>query len=440
MRIDTLKGLFKTTFSREFVDELARSTGAFVRFREIYPLPFVLSLLATVCTGPMRSIAGAHLAYHRLTGSSVSRSAFDAKVGSPEVASFLWQLFAQKLLASNRRARRSLPAPLRAFYDILIEDGTRMPVRKSLSDRLQSTTPGQAALKLLVRMSLAQGQVEDVRFAAAIHHDHKLLRGEVIAGALYLRDLGFYEHAEFARIADANAFFVSLLKSNAMPVVAKVYQGIRAFRAAEGVTLDGSLTYSRSVDVDAIFRLADGTQKTFRVVSLEVPVTNQHDKPTGERRRLWLVTNLDRKEWSVEAIAALYRLRYTCIERLFRSCKHIGKLDNLDTGRMAVVMVFVASSWLLQTLADRVVNALVKHLGFGQVSGDRVLLVLVDAWNDVMKWLYGGATQAKWELLAQRLRYFGRHPNPSQPKRIRQVVDTLEAQPAVSSDLGAVFA
>ena len=307
-----------------------------------------------------------------------------------------------------------------------------MNVRKSLADRLRSTQPGQAALKLLTRMSLGSGQVADVRFAAALHHDHELRRGALEKGALYLRDLGFYDHGEFARIHDAGAFFVSRLKTSVFPVVYKVYQGIDETVSCFEEPLDNRLSYGAVVDVDAFFRLDDGTERIFRVVQIEVPEVDRHDEPTGALRRLWLVANLDRNEWTVAAIAALYRLRYACIERLFRFGKHIGRLDHLDSGRMPVLLIFVVAFWILQTLADRVTQQLLPVYGFGRVSGDRTMPVVVEGWSDRMQALYTPRKhhQLLWKALHESVLHLGRHPNPSQRKRIRQVVITLAEQAA----------
>ena len=109
MQVDPLKGLFRATFDEKKINELARETSAFRRFRDILPLPFVLSVLAAISTGPSRSIAAAHRAFERLTGVTVERSSFDARLANPTMAAFFWKLFAEQLLLANRHARRGRP-------------------------------------------------------------------------------------------------------------------------------------------------------------------------------------------------------------------------------------------------------------------------------------------------------------------------------------------
>lgn len=426
MDIHTLRETFRNTFSKPYVEAVARETGAFKRFRSILPLPFLLSVLEASCLGPSRAIAVAHRAFLRISGVDVGNSAYDEKLASVNTVHFFWRIFSDLLQRGNRAAYRALPAPLREFVDILVDDGSRMNVRKSLAERLRSTTQGQAALKLMAKYSMAKGEVQDIRIGAAIHHDHRLLRGAPQEGALYLRDLGFYDHSEMARIDDANAFFLLRLKGNAMPTLDEVFEGIEP-PSTTGHRLDGELQYASKVDVNAWFQLADGSGRSFRVVSIEVPSTDRHGKVLGVTVRLWFVCNLPREIWSVESIASLYRLRYSVIERYFRSSKHLGRMDHLDTGRMPLLMTFLLASLLLQTLANRLTQQLIQDDGFGHVSTERVMTCLVEGWSLIAKSLSSPKpwSSTVWHETLLIMRRQGRHPNPHQPQRAAQVAALL---------------
>jgi hypothetical protein len=422
-----VKELFRATFSKDYVELVGRQTKAFERFREIYPLPFLLSVLEASCVGPRRSIAAGHRAFIRISGRPISDNSYDTKLASVATVHFFFRLFSDLLAGGNRAAYRALPAPLREFVDILIDDGSRMNVRKSLAERLRSTTEGQAALKLMATVSLAKGELVDARIGAALHHDRRLLRSKPVPGALHLRDLGFYDHQEMARLDDANAFFVLRLKAIAKPTLQEVFQGSDALASDLGDVLDRGATCGAHVDVDASFRLDDGSQRTFRVVSIEVPCTDRHDKPLGEKVRLWFVCNLPREVWSVESIATLYRLRYSVIERYFRSGKHLGRMDHMDTGRMTVIMTFLLATLILQTLANRLTQQLIQDLGFGNVSGERIMSCLVEGWSVMANSL---ARSNPWQSMVwfntiRMLKQQGRHPNPHQPQRAAQVAKIL---------------
>src|SRR5690606_2949907 len=119
-----------------------------------------------------------------------------------------------------------------------------------------------------------------------------------------------------------------------------------------GEVLHGELAYGPVVDVDARFNVTGVREgAVFRVVKVDVPRVDRHDKPLGGTVECWYVTNLNRADWPPETIAALYRLRWA-LERLWRSSKDLARLDHLNTGRLTVLYVFIAASLLLQLLAD----------------------------------------------------------------------------------------
>lgn len=252
MDLSTLSTLFEATFDREALTEAGRRLGAFERERKVTVFDFVLALVSAGCVGPERSIAAVRRAWELLAGETIAPKSFDAHF-NPGMVRLLWELIHDVMAPSNRALRRSWPAPLRDLYDVLIVDGTRMAVDSALAEVLRDTTPGKAALKLLGVLSLGDGHLTDVRAGAAVHHDRKLLRlGTLLAGALYLLDLGFYDHDLFAGYADANAFFASRLKDSAMPRIDAVVTGVAGGAAVVGQRLDGARTYGPVVEYKQI--------------------------------------------------------------------------------------------------------------------------------------------------------------------------------------------
>jgi len=430
VRVDTLKGQFRATFDASQLEESARDFRAFQRVKTIQPADLVLALIAACCMGPCRSIASARRAWEALTEQTIARSSFDERIDSTECVRWMWSLVTAMLATAHRPLRRQWPEPMRALADILIDDSTRMNVRSALAAS-RSTTPGQSALKLMGKLSLGDGRLVDVRTAAAIHHDRPLLREEdIVAGALYLRDLGFYDHRLFVALDRRGGLFVSRLKSNAKPRIEQIVLGVEGVEGVEaiGKVLQGPVRYGPVVDVDARFNVEGEAQgHVFRVVKVEIPRTDRHGKPRGGTRECWYVTNLDRTEWPAETIAALYRLRWT-LERLWRSSKHLARLDHLDTGRLTVLYVFIAASLLLQLLGDRLTTMLEEQRGIGRVSRDAVLQVLIQWWKalSVLIRTAEGFEHARWIRFRNVLVYDSRHPNPSQPRRITTVFREIE--------------
>jgi Transposase DDE domain len=307
---------------------------------------------------------------------------------------------------------------------VLVQDGTSMNVR--VTAPFESTHSERSAVKMLGTLSLDHGALLDVRFAAAVHHDHPLLRGQRVPGALYLRDLGFYDHREFAAIEDAKSLFVSRLKLNARPTIQRVFRGLAA-QGLDGEELHDGLPYESVVDVDAHFRVENEPNgRVFRVVKVDVPARDRRGRMTGKTLECWYVTNLPRDQFSAEMIRLLYVLRWA-IERHWRSCKDLARLDHLNTGRPTVLWVFIAVSLLLQTLADQITAELRASRMRSAVSSEIVLATVIEWWNDIASWLRrsDGFEQIRWIAFRNVLVYDSRHRYSTRPRRIEQVLDEI---------------
>lgn len=431
MDCSTALSIFESITDRDTVNERGRALGASQRSRTIQSYDLDLALLRTTGTGAERTIATVRRGWEMLTGKTIAPSAFDERF-NPGLVRLLWELFEEVTRPVPRGLRRRWPKAMQSLRDIVLCDGTRMALDAALATVFRGTGEGQAGLKLMAVLSLGQGRLTDVRAGAAVHHDRKLLRlGELIAGALYLMDLGFYDHSLFAQLDDADARFVSRLKEGVVPLIASVEAGVVDARHAVGKRLDGSLRYHRTVDVDARLRTPDGPEKdrVFRVVKVEVPRCDRHDQWQGDHHQFWFVTNLPRDVWTAQMIAVLYRLRWA-IERAFRQIKTLARLDQIRSERPPVIFAFVVASLLVWALGAAMVREMERDQGVGRVSHDRVMACLVEGIADLTMTL--SRRPDEWRrLLYERIAIFereGRHPNPSQPRRITTVFETVERE------------
>lgn len=427
----TALSIFSSITDRDTVNERGRALGASQRTRTIESYDLVLALLRATGTGAERRIATVRRGWEMLTGKTVAPSAFDERF-NPGLVRLLWELFEAVTRPVPRALRRRWPRAMQSLRDIVLCDGTRMALDAALATVFRGTGEGQAGLKLMAVLSLDQGQLTDVRAGAAVHHDRKLLRlGELVADALYLMDLGFYDHSLFAALDDADARFVSRLKEGVVPLIESVEAGVVDARHAVGKRLDGALRYHRTVDVDARLRTPDGPTRSrvFRVVKVEVPRCDRHDHWQGDHHQFWFVTNLPRDVWTAQMIAVLYRLRWS-IERAFRSMKTLARLDQIRSERPPVIFAFVASSLIVWALGAALVREMESARGVGRVSHDRIMACLVEGMADLTLTL--SRRPEDWKrLLYERIVIFnreGRHPNPSQPRRITTVFEKVESE------------
>lgn len=241
MNGSTLKSILDATLHAERIERAAERAALVQRTGgSVQPTELIHAICLASAVGPTRSIAEARRQWQLLSGRSISRGAFDAHFDKPALGETLWDLLRSAMAHANRALRRQWPAALRMLDVVLLDDGSRMRLRKNAAKKFPTTDEGTAGLKLMTRMSLAEGSLCDATVDAARIHDHALrFRTPFKRGVLYLRDFGFYDHSEFAAFDEASAWFVSRWKDGVTAVV---------HGHAEGLVLPESLAQGQPLE------------------------------------------------------------------------------------------------------------------------------------------------------------------------------------------------
>lgn len=146
--------------------------------------------------------------------------------------------------------RRQWPKPLQSLRDILVDDGTRIPLPKAAREAFPATAEDDTGVKLMKRISLLTGLITQVEQSSARAHDHAIrLSDAYVRGTLILRDLGFYDHAEFLAIDQADAVYRRRCKHGTVAIIDGVVSGMALpedCMQRERVGRDGDATLDRS--------------------------------------------------------------------------------------------------------------------------------------------------------------------------------------------------
>ena len=128
-------------------------------------------------------------------------------------------------------------------------------------------------------------------------------------------------------------------------------------------------------------------------------------------------------------ISALCLLRWA-IERIWRQAKSLARMDQLQSRRPVVVFIFLVSSLLLWAIGNRIAQEIEYELGLGKVSHDRVHACVVAMMADITRLLSQQPDELKAYLRPRidMLMREGRHPNPSQPRRVTEVVEVIQCE------------
>lgn len=344
-------------FSGPEVEEIARQTKFCQRSpRAIAALPFALCCaMASVVEGK-RGFASVWRLLAIAAGIEVARSAVTQRFDD-DSAAFMEALF---VLAIGRLRQASCPemlSKLAQFRQVLADDSTVLQLSPLLGKLFPATRTNsvKAAGKVHVRADVVQRRVLGVVVTGERESDVAVGRSQpVVPGTLCIRDLGYNDYDDFARIVKAQGHFLSRLKAGAAPKIVKVRHGLcnAAALVRNGVRLSDMLEIEAvksrtTIDLDAEFSTNRHGRVVLRVVGVQHPETQTYH---------FYVTSLPADEFSPEEVRTLYSLRWV-IELLMKLLKSSCHLDHVDTSNPGALRTHIYASLLASVILSGIIAA-----------------------------------------------------------------------------------
>lgn len=333
----------------ELIQSVAATSGAFCRIRKIEPVPFVWCLILGSMIGRVRQISTLRRVFESVTGVLVEESSYYARF-TPALATMLQGLLEHALQHSWGRGRSSKGA-LARFVDIMVTDATVIRLHKLLAKTFPGTRTNQsgAGLKAHAVLCVTGSGKQTIKLTPERTSDgSKLIVNSWVAGKLLLMDLGYYDHRLLNRIHVYKGFFITRIKSCAMPLILEGNTESCTKRMLGRKVWDVVKQLKGEVlDVNASFRVrvrkyaghGHTIVKPYRVVA----VFNEN---SGDYQ--FYATNIPTTDLSGQEIARTYSLRWE-VETIFKELKTHFRLAQVDTTKPAIVESLVYASLLALT-------------------------------------------------------------------------------------------
>jgi IS4 transposase len=417
----TIEHTLRQLFSRDEIERWARITGAVVRLRDVHPADLAAALVACVLGDEERSVATARRQFDRISGFMPEESSFYDRF-TPGLAALMKLLWLRALAHCKRKQRRRLARLLGVGIDDLrVIDATQVKLPARARENYPSTHKIRGGFKLTATLSLVDDLLVSARLTDARQHDRKAFQlSDDIKGVLHLFDRGYCDHRLFDDIDRAGGFFLIRLKSSSIPRLREVRSGIG--RRHIGARLDAEVPYRGIVDVDADFNLGGGKARIFRMVS--IPVRHRKNGRT-HTTYVELVTNLPVDRFSAEAIGELYRLRYA-VETFFKILKTVGRFDQVQSEKQAVIETFAFATLLGVTIAHGVCAAMRTERPRVEPSPFRVAIVTLGYLPRLVKAMHSGNLPEVMVHFVQALWREGVNPNPGRPYATSRHIASVE--------------
>ncbi len=332
----TLTPIFARLFDREALLLEARRLGAVKRDRLLHVWDVLFAMVRCAIGDEHRSIATARRQFFDLTGVMPQESSFYDRL-TPAFADLAWQAFLRVLASANRVQRKRVAKALGVHVrDVRVVDATVVTLPARAAAHFPSTDAKHGGFKVTATLSVLEDLLVHAHITDARRHDRKAFELPAdLRGVLWICDRGYSDHKLFAQIADGRGSFLIRLKTSSMPTVTAIRSGLA--NAHRNKSFTPELPFHGIVDLDARFQVGRTKSRVFRVVG--IPVAQQK---SGDPGYIWLATNLPNRV-AVETVGAFYRLRWT-VETLFRVLKSVGRLDELRSGKPAVIRAFIAAT------------------------------------------------------------------------------------------------
>lgn len=331
-QITNITKQMKQALSEQELLKLGEETGHCRRQRKVTPMRLALSLIQSLGSGQVATIADLCRDFNRLHGKNVQYKPFHNQLAKRSFPEFMRKLCASLM---NKLAGKVLgfkeDSPFARFRAIYLHDGSSF----ALKNTLQKSFPGRftkispSAVELHVTMELLSEMPDTISLAADSESEvHFVPEARSMTGALFMGDRMFFIKSYLADIERHGGYYIVRAKGSLNPTVVRAWREdgseIKPWRERPLKSLKKAMAREKAVDLEVSWGGAD---------KLNARLIVTWDK---ENKRLrYLVTNLPREDFSLEQVGDAYRLRWQ-VELLFKEWKSYANLHAFDTSNAAL--------------------------------------------------------------------------------------------------------
>lgn len=354
--LKTLQSWFSDKFTYEYIEGTARKTGFLQRKRKLDPVYLVYVLIFGISCHQLPSVEELHRRYVDFNDSPSNlkpiRNQSFRKWMNMRLVEFLRVLLDHYIEQMAVQSPARLKGTVQSFKDILIQDSSIIRISKKLYELHPAARSrnNSAGLKIHAVYSAISHSVTSTTITSERVHDSKMLNiGPEIKDSLLLNDLGYYSLQSFAKIQEHGGFFVSRVKSNAIPEVCSIISAPSDFismvdiycftRIKLGDFLE-KISKNGVYDLKCSFFIRKEKKiehfQEFRVIC--------YWNSLSKKWQLYM-TNLPYEEFSSEDIYEIYRYRWV-VELIFKELKMDYDLGKMLLGNVPLAYIHIYSIML----------------------------------------------------------------------------------------------
>lgn len=359
----TMANKFQAVLDEQILNERGQALGLVQRLRLVTPFRLGLSVIGSMATQEVQTIADLHRQFNELWDLDTDYNAFYKQVDkSTAPAFFLDSLSDIMSQLSMKVLGFEAGAAFSEFNRLILQDGSSLALHQALADlfpgRFSAVSP--AAVELHCTLDLLQDAPLVIALSPDTDSEHAYRpEPESWRGDLWLADRGYLDLTYLRDIERHGGFFLVRGKAGLNPRLIDAYredgQRIKACQDREWKAM-GSKWPKRQRAELGVEWLIEGEPFRVRLIVRWNPETKSFD---------YLLTNLPKDRYPINIVCLGYKLRWQ-VELLFKEWKSHTNLHKFDTEKENI-----AESLIWASLAASAIKRFLAH------AAERLLEVVI---------------------------------------------------------------
>ena len=351
-QFSTMAKKFQSVLDADVLNERGKQLDLFKRERLITPFRLGLSVVASMATQQVQSIADLHRQFNELWELESDYKAFYNQLLKPSSPEFFRTSLCHIMSQLTRKVLGfEAGQAFSEFNRFILQDGSSFALHEALADvfpgRFNAVSP--AAVELHCTLDVLQDAPITIALSPDTDSEHDYRpEPESLRGDVFLADRGYLDLTSLRDIGRHGGFFIVRSKSHLNPRVIDAYredgQRIKSCQGRDFQAIISKFPKRQRAELDVEW-LIEGEPFRLRLIVSWNPQTTCFD---------YLLTNLPQDRYTIRMICLAYKRRWQ-VELLFKEWKSYTNLHKFDTEKEtiseALIWASLAASALKRFLA-----------------------------------------------------------------------------------------
>jgi hypothetical protein len=412
-QVTTMAHKFQSVLDEEVLNERGKALGLVKRERLITPFRLGLSVVASMATQQVQTIADLHRQFNELWELNTDYNAFYkqlVKSTAPEF--FLSSLSASMSQLTMKVLGFEAGAAFSEFNRLILHDGSSF----ALHDALANLFPGRfnAVSPAAVELHCTMDVLQDAPLIIALspdtdsEHDYRP-EPESLRGDLLMADRGYLDLTYLRDIDRHGGFFIMRSKAGLNPRVMDAYredgQRLKSCQDRDFQAITSKFPKQQRCELEVEWFI-EGEPFRVRLIVSWNPQKKCFD---------YLLTNLPQDRYTLSMICLAYKLRWQ-VELLFKEWKSYNNLHKFDTEKETIAEALIWASLAASSLKRFLAHA-AEHLLEVVISTRKASMPSAYELPELFRALRYGDGPWYRRAFESMIAYLGKNAKRAHPKR-----------------------